>query len=170
MNLPQSYDTGARRDSSREANKGGEWLHFAANAGGAGWRIVRFAAECPALASGAATITGNSAADFVQMRRPEAHNSIVGCGEPNRSGRPSNSPSGRSGVAAARGRARTCYKGPCTGGGGPMPKLLTDAQIARYREAGYLAPIRVIGEAEAARLRGALEAVEGRQGGPLGGG
>ena len=48
-----------------------------------------------------------------------------------------------------------------------MPKLLTDAQIARYREAGYLAPIRVIGEAEAAGLRAALEAVEARMGGPL---
>lgn len=48
-----------------------------------------------------------------------------------------------------------------------MPKLLSETQIAQYREAGYLAPIRIMEEAEAAALRGALEAVEARMGGPL---
>jgi hypothetical protein len=48
-----------------------------------------------------------------------------------------------------------------------MPKMLTNSQIAQYRDEGYLAPIRVIGEAEAAGLRAALESVEARMGGPL---
>src|SRR5215213_10553874 len=48
-----------------------------------------------------------------------------------------------------------------------MPKRLTEAQIAQYREAGYLAPIRIMGEDEALGLRAALEAVEARTGGPL---
>src|SRR5215213_1422232 len=48
-----------------------------------------------------------------------------------------------------------------------MPKRLTEAQIAQYREAGYLAPIRIMGEDEALALRRALEAVEQRMGGPL---
>ena len=48
-----------------------------------------------------------------------------------------------------------------------MPKLLSQSQIAQYRDEGYLAPIRVIGEAEAAGLRAALESVEARMGGPL---
>src|SRR5438477_5391589 len=48
-----------------------------------------------------------------------------------------------------------------------MPKRLTEAQVAQYREAGYLAPIRIMAEAEALGLRAALEAVETRTGGPL---
>jgi hypothetical protein len=48
-----------------------------------------------------------------------------------------------------------------------MPKLLSEEAVARYREEGWLAPIRVMGEDEAAGLRAALEAVEGRMGGPL---
>src|SRR5437764_2692461 len=48
-----------------------------------------------------------------------------------------------------------------------MPKLLTEAQITRYREEGYLAPIRVMGEDEALALRRQLETVEARMGGPL---
>jgi len=48
-----------------------------------------------------------------------------------------------------------------------MPKRLTEAQVAQYREAGYLAPIRIMDEAEALALRAALEAVEARTGGPL---
>src|SRR5512146_1971647 len=48
-----------------------------------------------------------------------------------------------------------------------MAKLLTEAQIAAYREQGYLAPIRVMSEDEAVELRALLEAVEHRMGGPL---
>ena len=48
-----------------------------------------------------------------------------------------------------------------------MPKLLSEEAVARYREEGWLAPIRVMGEDEAAGLRAALEAVEARMGGPL---
>jgi hypothetical protein len=48
-----------------------------------------------------------------------------------------------------------------------MPKLLTEDQIARYRDDGYLAPIRIMDEGAAAALRPQLEAVEARMGGPL---
>ncbi len=48
-----------------------------------------------------------------------------------------------------------------------MPRLLSEAQIARYRDEGYLAPIRIMGEGEALALRAELEAVEARMGGPL---
>jgi phytanoyl-CoA dioxygenase PhyH len=48
-----------------------------------------------------------------------------------------------------------------------MPKLLSEVQIAQYRDDGYLAPIRIMDEGEALGLRGALEAVEARMGGPL---
>src|SRR5881227_3028600 len=48
-----------------------------------------------------------------------------------------------------------------------MPTLLTEAQIAQYRDRGYLAPLPVMPEAEAAGLRAELEAVEARMGGPL---
>jgi len=48
-----------------------------------------------------------------------------------------------------------------------MPKLLSETQIAQYREDGYLAPIRIMGEDEALGLRARLEAVEARTGGPL---
>jgi hypothetical protein len=50
---------------------------------------------------------------------------------------------------------------------GPMPTLLTEAQIAQYRDRGYLAPLPVMPEAEAAGLRAELERIEGRMGGPL---
>jgi non-heme Fe2+,alpha-ketoglutarate-dependent halogenase len=49
----------------------------------------------------------------------------------------------------------------------PMPKFLSEAQIARYRDEGYLAPIRIMDEAAALALRAELEAVEARMGGPL---
>ena len=48
-----------------------------------------------------------------------------------------------------------------------MPKLLTPAQVAQFREAGYVHPIRVISEAQAADLRARLEAYEAASGGPL---
>src|ERR1700686_4214525 len=48
-----------------------------------------------------------------------------------------------------------------------MPRLLSETQIARYRDEGYLAPIRIMGEGEALALRAELEAVEARMGGPL---
>ena len=48
-----------------------------------------------------------------------------------------------------------------------MPKLLTEDQIARYRDDGYLAPIRIMDEGAAVALRRQLEAVEARMGGPL---
>jgi len=48
-----------------------------------------------------------------------------------------------------------------------MPRLLSETQIARYREEGYLAPIRIMDEAAALALRGELETVETRMGGPL---
>ncbi len=48
-----------------------------------------------------------------------------------------------------------------------MPKLLTEDQIARYRDDGYLAPIRIMDEGAAAALRAELETVEARMGGPL---
>lgn len=48
-----------------------------------------------------------------------------------------------------------------------MPKLLSEAQIAQYREEGYLAPIPIMDEAEALKVCAALEAVEARMGGPL---
>ena len=48
-----------------------------------------------------------------------------------------------------------------------MPKSLTDAQIAQYREQGFLSPIRVMEEDEALALRAKLETVEAGMGGPL---
>src|SRR5438132_6206110 len=48
-----------------------------------------------------------------------------------------------------------------------MPKLLSEDEVARYREEGYLAPIRVMAEAEALGLRRELERVEAGMGGPL---
>src|SRR3954454_9792771 len=54
-----------------------------------------------------------------------------------------------------------------SGRSGTMPKRLTEAQVAQYREDGYLAPIRIMAEAEALGLRARLEAVEARTGGPL---
>ena len=48
-----------------------------------------------------------------------------------------------------------------------MPKLLSEAQVAHYREQGYASPIRVMAADKAAALRRELETVEGRMGGPL---
>src|SRR6266568_7661406 len=48
-----------------------------------------------------------------------------------------------------------------------MPKLLSEAQIAQYRDEGFLAPIRIMDEDRALALRADLEAVEARMGGPL---
>ena len=48
-----------------------------------------------------------------------------------------------------------------------MPKLLSPEQIARYNEAGYLAPVPVMAEGEALALRHQLERVEAGMGGPL---
>jgi len=45
-----------------------------------------------------------------------------------------------------------------------MPKLLSEAQIAQHERDGYLAPIRVMDEAEARELRSRLEALERRMG------
>ena len=42
-----------------------------------------------------------------------------------------------------------------------MGKLLDDAQVGQYRRDGFLHPIRVMGEDEAAELRRRLEAHEG---------
>jgi non-haem Fe2+, alpha-ketoglutarate-dependent halogenase len=48
-----------------------------------------------------------------------------------------------------------------------MAKLLSEAQVAHYRERGYVSPVRVIAADEATALRGKLETVEQRMGGPL---
>jgi non-heme Fe2+,alpha-ketoglutarate-dependent halogenase len=48
-----------------------------------------------------------------------------------------------------------------------MPKSLSEAQIAQYREQGFLSPIRVMSEAEALALRARLETIETGMGGPL---
>ena len=48
-----------------------------------------------------------------------------------------------------------------------MPKILTSAQVEQYRRDGYVHPIRVMSEAQAAELRGRLEAYEASTGGPL---
>jgi hypothetical protein len=45
--------------------------------------------------------------------------------------------------------------------------LLSETQIGQYREQGYLAPLPVMPEAEAAGLRDELERIEGGMGGPL---
>ncbi len=50
-----------------------------------------------------------------------------------------------------------------------MAKRLTEEQTAQYREEGYVFPIRVMEEAEAARYRRKLEEFEAEQGGPLSG-
>ncbi len=47
-----------------------------------------------------------------------------------------------------------------------MPKILTDAQIAQFHKDGYVAPIRIMSEAQANEVRGQLEEFEGRTGGP----
>jgi non-haem Fe2+, alpha-ketoglutarate-dependent halogenase len=48
-----------------------------------------------------------------------------------------------------------------------MPKLLSAEQIERYRKDGYLSPIRVMSEGDAAYIRRRLEEFESRTGGPL---
>jgi len=48
-----------------------------------------------------------------------------------------------------------------------MPKLLTEAQIAQYRDLGYISPIPVMAEREALALRAELERIEAGMGGPL---
>jgi hypothetical protein len=50
-----------------------------------------------------------------------------------------------------------------------MPKLLSQDQIDRFREEGFLAPIRVMPEAEALQYRRRLERFEASTGGPLAG-
>jgi hypothetical protein len=45
--------------------------------------------------------------------------------------------------------------------------MLNNAQIAQYREDGFLSPVRVMGEDEALALRAELEAIEAGMGGPL---
>ena len=47
-----------------------------------------------------------------------------------------------------------------------MPKL-SSGDIQRFRDEGFLSPIRVMSEAEAAEMRKRLEEFEGRTGGPL---
>jgi hypothetical protein len=48
-----------------------------------------------------------------------------------------------------------------------MPRLLSETQIAQYREEGFLAPLPVMPEGEAAELRAELERIETGMGGPL---
>jgi hypothetical protein len=48
-----------------------------------------------------------------------------------------------------------------------MPRLLTNAQVRQYEQDGFTGPVRVFDAAEAARLRGQLEAVEAAQGHPM---
>ena len=48
-----------------------------------------------------------------------------------------------------------------------MPKVLTPAQIAQFREQGYVHPIRVMSETQAGELRARLEKFEADSGGPL---
>lgn len=48
-----------------------------------------------------------------------------------------------------------------------MSKLLNAQQVATYRDEGYLAPIRVMSEAEARAARATLEDIEAGMGGPL---
>ena len=50
-----------------------------------------------------------------------------------------------------------------------MGKLLTEAQTGAYERDGYVAPLRVMSEDDAARLRAKLEAAEAETGGPLAG-
>ena len=50
-----------------------------------------------------------------------------------------------------------------------MPKLLSPTQIDRFHEDGFLAPVRVMSEAEALDYRSRLERFEATTGGPLAG-
>ncbi|MBI1777132.1 MAG: phytanoyl-CoA dioxygenase family protein [Proteobacteria bacterium] len=48
-----------------------------------------------------------------------------------------------------------------------MTKLLTEAEIAKYRKDGYVFPIRVMPEAEATGYERRLQAIEAREGGAM---
>src|SRR5215510_7907284 len=48
-----------------------------------------------------------------------------------------------------------------------MPKLLSSDDIQRFQNEGYLSPVRVVSETEAADVRKRLEEFEARTGGPL---
>jgi Phytanoyl-CoA dioxygenase (PhyH) len=48
-----------------------------------------------------------------------------------------------------------------------MPKLLSLTEIERFRNEGYLSPVRIMSEDEAASIRARLEEFESRTGGPL---
>jgi non-heme Fe2+,alpha-ketoglutarate-dependent halogenase len=48
-----------------------------------------------------------------------------------------------------------------------MSKLLSSSEIERFQREGYLSPVRVMSEAEAAEIRKRLEEFEARTGGPL---
>jgi ectoine hydroxylase-related dioxygenase (phytanoyl-CoA dioxygenase family) len=48
-----------------------------------------------------------------------------------------------------------------------MPKQLTPEQIRHFRQSGYVSPVRVLSEADAAAIRERLEAFEKSRGGPL---
>ena len=48
-----------------------------------------------------------------------------------------------------------------------MPKLLSSDDIQRFQNEGYLSPVRVMSETEAADVRKRLEEFEARTGGPL---
>jgi ectoine hydroxylase-related dioxygenase (phytanoyl-CoA dioxygenase family) len=48
-----------------------------------------------------------------------------------------------------------------------MSKLLSSSEIERFQKEGYLSPVRVMSEAEAAEIRKRLEEFEARTGGPL---
>src|ERR1700738_2866902 len=48
-----------------------------------------------------------------------------------------------------------------------MPKILSSGDIQHFHKEGYLSPIRIMSEAEAAGVRKRLEECEARTGGPL---
>src|SRR5260370_6742140 len=48
-----------------------------------------------------------------------------------------------------------------------MTKLLSSSEVGRFQKEGYLSPICVMSEAEAAGIRKRLEEFEARTGGPL---
>jgi hypothetical protein len=48
-----------------------------------------------------------------------------------------------------------------------MPKVLSEAQVEQYWRDGYVSPVRIMSEGEAAAIRARLEAFEATQGGSL---
>ncbi len=48
-----------------------------------------------------------------------------------------------------------------------MSEALSKSAVEQYRREGYYFPLRILGVAEIAALRGKLEAIEARQGGSL---